>query len=112
MTTDPRLVQLRSLDAKATPGPWRKNGADVYHPGAALPFRVGVASWVDDGALIAAMRNAWPAVLEVVAIALAVHVPNEDYQQHICRGCPRLGRWPCGQYLAALAVLDTLGDTP
>jgi hypothetical protein len=117
VTADPRLARLRDLDAEATPGPWERKFARVLARGDG-GWRIGVhqaehtntGRAVADADLIAVMRNAWPAMIEVVALALAVHVPNEDYQQPICRGCARLGRWPCGHYLAAMAVLDTLGE--
>jgi hypothetical protein len=116
MTGTVRLARLRSLDTEATRGPWRVRDIDVVSDEGGYDVAATVQSSVRqaraNAALIVVMRNAWPAVLEVVAIVLAVHVPNEDYQQSICRGCARLGRWPCGQYLAARSVLDTLGDPP
>lgn len=60
-TTDTQ--RLRELLAAATPGPWeQKNGGHVYNGPQHLPVcKVSMAS---DGAFIAALRNAAPALLE------------------------------------------------
>jgi len=61
------IDQLKELEAKATPGPWEHRQVDGLND-IATP-----AGWIDDCsdnfALIAAMRNAMPALLEVARAA-------------------------------------------
>ena len=112
MTADPRIARLRRLDAEATPGPWTLNsGGYVRTPGGAFNEH--------DGALIAAMRNAWPAMVTLVEGVLDQHtmVLAKVYYGGLVSAaasgvCAFEGDlWPCPDVLAALAVLDTL-DPP
>jgi hypothetical protein len=93
MTADPRVARLRTLDTAAAPAPWWVdadgelcNGRDPHvcmYPSAA------------DAALIAAMRNAWPAVVTLLEGVLERHRDTAG----------------CADVRAALVVLDTL-DPP
>jgi hypothetical protein len=91
MTADPRVARLRSLDTEATPGPWLAalNGHAV-NSGSGHLICYGSSQNV---ALIAAMRNAWPAMVTLVELVLADRLAYAALHN------------------AALAVLDTL-DPP
>ncbi len=71
--TDDVIARLRALHEAATPGPWFGGpGESVYageeHPrGSYIADTFGVGG--DDAALIAAMRNALPALLDVAEAA-------------------------------------------
>ena len=98
MSTDPRIERLRSLDTEATPGPWDQGYED----------ELVVNGWEpEDAALIAAMRNAWPAMVELLALVLGHHHATAGYGD--CAMC-RVP-YPCQEAWHALAVLDTL-DPP
>jgi hypothetical protein len=117
--TDPRLERLRSLDTEATPGPWHPEvdddgGWDVYDSDAVL-VAVVYGNTRPDAALVAAMRNAWPAVVALVELVGEQHHPTiaQKYgyaARRVCKRC-RQG-WPCPHARAAVAVLDALGDPP
>jgi hypothetical protein len=97
MTADPRVARLRSLDTEATPGPWHPEvdddgGWDVYDSDAVL-VAVVYGNTRPDAALVAAMRNAWPAMVTLVELVLADRLAYAALHN------------------AALAVLDTL-DLP
>jgi hypothetical protein len=91
VTADPRVARLRSLDTEATPGPWRPVRGG-YTLGSDAVANIAHAA-EQNVALIAAMRNAWPAVVTLLEHTLDV-------------GCSytTLAR-------DAMAVLDTL-DPP
>jgi hypothetical protein len=124
MSGDPRVARLRTLDTEATPGPWRVNGVDIYHAeaiGGPFPLRVGVADGLSDAALIAAMRNTWPAMVTLLEGVLELHQTVPGYllgrgrtPDYRCKGCigQRDGAEDrCPTARLALAVLDTL-DPP
>ena len=110
MTADPRIARLRSLDTEATPGPWDQGYEDELVVNGFEP---------EDAALIAAMRNAWPAMVTLVEGVLDQHtmVLAKVYYGGLVSAaasgvCAFEGDlWPCPDVLAALAVLDTL-DPP
>jgi hypothetical protein len=129
MTVDPRVARLRSLDIEATPGPWAVPSWD--------PHQVLPEAWIDanifasdlivaihnsaDAALIAAMRNTWPAIVTLLEGVLERHQTVPGYllgrgrtPDYRCKGCigQRDGaKDRCPDAQAALAVLDTL-DPP
>jgi hypothetical protein len=95
MTVDPRVARLRSLDTEATPGPWRVDETGFLCEAgndAPVPFAI----W--DVALIAAMRNAWPAMVTLVGDVLDLDMGEDAFSLGWLRR-------------DALAVLDTL-DPP
>jgi hypothetical protein len=83
VTADPRVARLREADS---------NG-NAY--------------------LVPEMRDAWPAMVTLVETVLRIHHQARGHaaSANNCAGCVRLTVWPCGEYMAALAVLDTL-DPP
>jgi hypothetical protein len=94
VTADPRVARLRSLDTEATQPPW-----DTWYDICAGP---------DNAALIAAMRNAWPAMVTLVEGVLGRHKPGALTLRY-CAACSNAH--PCPDRTDALAVLDTL-DPP
>jgi hypothetical protein len=88
VSTNPGLARVRSLDSAATPGPWFARNGGVSDAGME-PLR-GEANAV----LIAAMRNAWPSVTTLVEHSLDVGCSYTTLTRD------------------ALAVLDSLGETP
>jgi hypothetical protein len=121
MTADPRVARLRNLDAEATSGPWRRGAhfaitsddanicgttrVAVMHDGGRQ--RQARGSMDADAALIAAMRNAWPAMVTLVEGVLLRHPRVEVDPDDCACGLP----FPCPDRRDALAVLDTL-DPP
>jgi hypothetical protein len=97
VTGDPRVARLRSLDTEATPGPWHTyhDGPVVYTSG---EFFVGETASGANAALIAAMRNAWPAMVDLLD---SMQRHDEHATMNLCALCG----------LKAQAVLDTL-DPP
>jgi hypothetical protein len=99
MTGTVRFARLRSLDTEATRGPWRVRDINVVEDEGGYDVAATVHGSVRqaraDAALIAAMRNAWPAMVTLVEGVL------EDGPAPSCPAC----------HEAALAVLDTL-DPP
>ena len=119
--TDPRLERLRTLDTAATPGLWHVSSDRVVRGPNGSRVAVLIPK-VHDAALIAAMRNAWPAVVTLLESVLERHVtverePTEDDPQTwFCAECgwggeQRSTRQSCLDADAAQAVLDTL-DPP
>jgi hypothetical protein len=112
MTADPRVARLRTLDTEATQAPWRVRDMDVvmdqggYEVAAAVHGSVRQAR--ADVALIAAMRNAWPAMVTLVEGVLGRHKPGALTLRY-CAACSNAH--PCPDRTDALAVLDTL-DPP
>jgi hypothetical protein len=122
MTADPRVARLRNLDTEATSGPWRRGAhfaitsddanicgttrVAVMHDGGRQ--RQARGSMDADAALIAAMRNAWPAMVTLVEGVLGRHKPGALTLRY-CAACSNAH--PCPDRTDALAVLDTL-DPP
>ena len=96
MPSDPRIARLRNLDTNATKPPWRSDRLSVWRSNGGL--RLADAETEVDAALIAAMRNAWPAMVTLVE-GIERHSRDENGPQ--CGLC----------HDAVLAVLDTL-DPP
>jgi hypothetical protein len=95
MTADRRVARLRTLDTEATPGPWSNRRYSIWSSAGELSL--ADTDREEDAALIAAMRNTWPAMVELLEGLL---YPHAD----VCGdGCPH--------HEGALAVLDTL-DPP
>jgi hypothetical protein len=115
VTADPRLERLRSLDTEATPGPWETTRwhRTVFAPNAPYVADFRLAR---DAALTEAMRNAWPAVVTLVEMLLAAHVPETDWRLTVptyrCSTCGHTSciRVPCRTRKAVLAVLDTFEE--
>jgi hypothetical protein len=107
MSADPRVARLRSLDTEATPGPWHTyhDGPVVYTSG---EFFVGETASGANAALIAAMRNATPAIITLLERVLGRHKPGALTLRY-CAACSNAH--PCPDRTDALAVLDTL-DSP
>jgi hypothetical protein len=113
MTVDPRVARLRSLDTEATPGPWALSPRDrnlvlpkawADDKGGPFPRPPFVAIHATrDAALIAAMRNAFPAMVTLLEGVLDCRKKPEHYTD---------GGWRCPECRQkAWAVLDTL-DPP
>jgi hypothetical protein len=112
--SDPRLVRLRQIDAAATPGPWTWLNYGLGSPTGSVYLTK------PNGELVVAIRNATPAVIELLESVLERHVaverqPTEDDPQTwFCAECGWGGeqRTPerCEDAQAALAVLDRIGD--
>jgi hypothetical protein len=131
MTVDPRVARLRSLDTEATPGPWAVSPRDrnlvlpkawADDKGGPFPRPPFVAIHATrDAALIAAMRNAFPAMVTLLESVLDRHVSiereptDDDPRTWVCAECSwggeQLPPERCVDANAALAVLDTL-DPP
>jgi hypothetical protein len=105
VTGDPRVARLRSLDTEATPGPWSNDGGVLRQWGQG---DVAVVTDPTHGALIAAMRNAWPAMVTLLEGVLGRHKPGALTLRY-CAACSNAH--PCPDRTDALAVLDTL-DPP
>jgi hypothetical protein len=108
MTADPRVARLRSLDTEATEGPWRGEGFAVVRNLRGYGI-LGVAKTGrdPDAALIAAMRNTWPAMVTLLEGVLDRHPRVEVDPDECACGLP----FPCPDRRDALAGLDTL-DPP
>ncbi len=115
-----RVDELRALLAKAAPRPWiydaRGDGSD-HKPGAIrapegpeMPIeRAYVASWFGvrlnaEGELIAAMRNAFDALLDVAEAARAA---IGRWEGSVCVTTPACGNCTACRLVAALAKLET-----
>jgi hypothetical protein len=117
MSPDPRLERLRSLDVLATPSPWQAEQRTSQSKWALtwtnahelkwwIAYTFGEDHGRADAALIAVMRNAWPAVVTLVEDVLELH--SVIHAGGWCGECWK--PWPCRNAKAALAVLDALGD--
>jgi hypothetical protein len=106
MTADPRVARLRSLDTEATPGPWSNRRYGIWPSAGELSL--ADTDREEDAALIAAMRNAWPAAVTLVEGVLGRHKPGALTLRY-CAACSNAH--PCSDRTDALAVLDTL-DPP
>jgi hypothetical protein len=114
VTADPRVARLRSLDTEATQPPWRldDDGFIVEPLFGAVPFDER------DAALVAAMRNAWPAMVTLLELVLAAHITviRESSLGILTFRCGACGfsvknsAARCATAQAALAVLDTLEE--
>jgi hypothetical protein len=115
VTADPRLARLRSLDTKATRPHWwhtfseEDECAYLFSTArSSRPFgELGQLDLAGDAALIAAMRNAWPAMITLLEGVLELH--SRIHGGDECGKCWK--PWPCRNAKDALAVLDTL-DPP
>jgi len=74
-----KLDELKRLDAEATPGPWRDTDYGVERVGVYGEIVEDPRMGEPDRALIAAARNALPALLAVAEAAEAIHVNHRDY---------------------------------
>ena len=100
--TAPNLADLRALDKAATPGPWDKDRAlmmtwPTQIDGWSRPVqRAAAQARIDaNAALVAAYRNATPALVAALTDVLALHVKDEDtiLSPDPCGACGR--SYPC-----------------
>ena len=102
-----RLAELRALLAKATPGPWRRTGRTILYSNglhiSCLTAGSREAQDVADAELIATMRDALPALLDVVekASALLAVLPVLPTKRI---------DWHADELDAALARLEAITD--
>jgi hypothetical protein len=92
--TDRRLERLRRMNEAATPAPW----------GAEDMFVVGRRAR-ENAVLVAALRNAAPAVIDLLELVLD-ESEHQEWQGGVCL-CER--PWPCPEREAALVVLAQAG---